>query len=55
MSLPSANTRIRHFSPASQARTLASIAEKSATINLNPVRGIKAVRISWDKVSGISS
>ena len=41
-----------HCSPASHARTLASIAEKSATINFLSFCGTKAVRISCDRVSG---
>ena len=47
-----ANTSLTHCSPANHAITLASMAEKSATTNLCPSEGMKAVRISWDRVSG---
>ena len=55
MSPPPSNTFSRHRSPAIQAITLASIAEKSATINFLPSCGTKAVRMSCESVSGISS
>lgn len=55
MSPPSSKTLSRHRSPANQAITLASIAEKSATMNFLPSCGTNAVRISWERVSGISS
>ena len=42
MSPPSLNTFIRHCSPASQARTRASIAEKSATTNRQPAFAMNA-------------
>ena len=55
MSFPSAKTRCRQVSPAIQAITLASMAEKSATMNFFPSGATKAVRMSWESVSGISS
>ena len=55
MSPPLANTSCRHCSPANQAMTRASIAEKSDTMNFLPFCGTKAVRMSWDRVSGTSS
>ena len=55
MSPPPSNTFSLHRSPAIHAITLASIAEKSATINFLPPCGTKAVRMSCESVSGISS
>ena len=51
ISPPSENIFIRHFSSANHAIILASIAEKSATINLLPDSAINAVLISWDNIS----
>ena len=50
-----ANTFCRHSSPANQTMTRASMAEKSAARNCVPSRGMNAVRISCDRVSGTSS
>ena len=47
------NTCSRHFSPANHAITRASMAEKSDTIKRQPALGIKAVRTSWESVSGM--
>ena len=55
MSPPPSNTLSLHRSPAIHAITLASIAEKSATMNFLPSCGTKAVRMSCESVSGISS
>ena len=55
MSLPSANTFDLHVSSARKARTLASMAEKSLTMNLYPGRGTKAVLISSDNTAGTES
>lgn len=55
MSFSSANTMDIHVSPARYARTLASIAEKSLTMNLYPGRGTKAVLNSFDKTEGTES
>ncbi len=41
--------------PAVQAMTLASMAEKSATMNLRPLCGTNAVRISSESTSGTES
>ena len=49
------NTFRRHFSSASHAITLASMAEKSLTTNRYPSDGIKAVRISCENTNGIPS
>ena len=50
-----ANTSSLHCSPDNHASTLASIAEKSATINLHPSFGINAVRINSDSTFDVDS
>ena len=52
MSFPSAKTLEHQVSPARCASTLASMGEKSLTMNLYPGRGIKAMRISSDRTAG---
>ena len=54
MSSPRAKAADFHFSPASQAMTLASMAEKSLTMNFLPGDGTRAVRMSCERVSGTS-
>ena len=55
MSPLASKTSSLHLSPARYESTLASIAEKAETMNLQPGLVIKAVRISCESVSGTSS
>ena len=55
MSPFSAKTFSRQDSPAKNESTLASMAEKSETMNLYPSLGTNAVRMSSDRTSGTES